>query len=49
LASAYRSVAALLVSVFLLLSGNGLLLTIIPLGARAHGHSEIEIGFLGSA
>lgn len=49
MASAYRSVAALLVSVFLLLSGNGLLLTIIPLGARAHGHSEIEIGFLGSA
>lgn len=47
--SAYRAVAALLVSVFLLLTGNGLLITVIPLAAKAHGHSEVEIGFLGSA
>ncbi|MEJ1161255.1 MFS transporter [Prosthecomicrobium sp. N25] len=47
--SAYRPVAALLVSVFVLLTGHGLLTTIVPLGARAHGASEVEVGLLGSA
>lgn len=49
MASAYRSVAALLVSVFLMLVANGVVTTTVPLAARAHGHSEIEIGLLGSA
>ena len=44
----YRSVAALLVSVTFFVTGGGLLMTIIPLGGRAHGFSERELGALGS-
>ncbi len=49
MASALRPVAALLISMFLVLVGNGLLGTILPLGAKAHGFSELQIGLLGSA
>lgn len=48
LPAVYRSVAALLVSVTFFVMGGGLLTTIIPLGGRAHGFSERELGAIGS-
>jgi MFS family permease len=44
----YRSIAALLLSVMLVVMGQGVLNTIVPLSAKAHHQSEVEIGFLGS-
>ncbi len=49
MASAYRSVAALLFSMFILLVGSGLLTTIVPVGAKQHGFTDVEIGLMGSA
>ncbi len=47
--TAYRSIAALLVSIMLVVMGQGILNTIVPLASRTHGYSETEIGLLGSA
>lgn len=46
---ALASILALLATVFLMLVGNGLASTIIPLRARAEGFSGEAIGLLGSA
>lgn len=45
----YRSIAALLLTVTLVVMGQGVLNTIVPLSAKAHHQSEVEIGLLGSA
>ncbi len=42
-------IMALLFSIGLLLVGQGLLLTLLPLRAQTHGFSPTEIGFTGSA
>lgn len=42
-------IMALLFSVALLLVGQGLLLTLLPLRAQTHGFTPTEIGFTGSA
>lgn len=47
--TAYRSIAALLFSITLVVMGQGILNTIVPLAAKIHGQSEIEIGLLGSS
>ena len=45
---AYSSIAALLVSVFLLIAGNGLISTLVPLRATLDGFPPIAIGIMGS-
>ena len=44
-----KSFAPLLLSVFLLVTGNGVLSTFIPLRARLEGFSDITIAFMGSS
>ena len=44
-----KSFAPLLLSVFLLVTGNGVLSTLIPLRARLEGFSDITIAFMGSS
>ena len=44
-----KSFAPLLLSVLLLVTGNGVLSTLIPLRARLEGFSDIEIGIVGSS
>lgn len=46
---AYRSVLALLVAVFFMVIGNGLLNTLVPIRAKLEGFDETGIGLLGSA
>lgn len=47
--SALASIAALLISVFILLAGSGLQATLIPLAAKGHAFSDLSIGFIGSS
>jgi len=47
--SAYASIAALLVSVFGVLAGNGLMTTLLPVRAGLEGFPAREIGLMGSA
>jgi MFS family permease len=46
---AYAQISALLVAVFILIAGNGLLTTLVPLSAVSSGFSDITIGFIGSS
>ena len=46
---AYGQVAALFVAVVVLIAGNGLLSTLVPLSASRLGFSELTIGLIGSA
>lgn len=46
--SALSSIAALLASVFLLISGNGLINTLVPLRGSLEGFSTVSIGLIGS-
>jgi MFS family permease len=46
---AYAQVSALLAAVFILIAGNGLSNTLIPLGATAAHFPPLSIGFIGSA
>lgn len=46
---AYGQVAALFAAVLVLIAGNGLLSTLVPLSALRQGFAEITIGFIGSA
>lgn len=46
---AWPSIIALLIAVFFMVMGSGILGTIIPLSAKAHGFGPAEIGLLGSA
>ncbi len=46
---AYAQVSALLASVFILIAGNGLFTTLVPLSATAAGFAPLTIGFIGSA
>ena len=46
---AASSLAALLVSVFVLITGNGVLNTLVPLRTKLDGFPELAIGFVGSA
>lgn len=46
---AASSLAALLVSVFVLITGNGLLNTLVPLRTKLDGFPELAIGLVGSA
>ncbi|MCP5157558.1 MAG: MFS transporter, partial [Ectothiorhodospiraceae bacterium] len=48
MSSAIASVAALLLSVAILLAGNGLLGTLLPVRAQLEGFSTVAIGALGS-
>lgn len=45
----YVSIAAVMATVFLMVIGNGLIGTLLPLRARLSSFSQAEIGFLGSA
>ena len=47
--SMQKSFRPLLLSVFLLVTGNGVLSTLIPLRARLEGFSDITIGLVGSS
>jgi MFS family permease len=47
--SAYASIAALLVSVFGVLAGNGVMTTLLPIRAQIEGFPGPDIGFMGSA
>jgi MFS family permease len=46
---AYAQVTALLLAVVILITGNGLLSTLVPLSALTAGFSELTIGVIGSA
>ncbi|MEA2928390.1 MAG: hypothetical protein QOG38_818 [Hyphomicrobiales bacterium] len=46
---AYAQVSALLAAVFILIAGNGLSNTLIPLGATAAAFPELSLGLIGSA
>jgi MFS family permease len=46
---AYAQVSALLTAVFILIAGNGLSNTLIPLSATAAAFPELSIGLIGSA
>lgn len=46
---AYAQVSALLAAVFILITGNGLSNTLIPLSATAAAFPPLSIGFIGSA
>ncbi len=43
------AIAALLVSVFLVIAGNGLVSTLVPLRAKLEAFPDVSIGLLGSA
>jgi MFS family permease len=47
--SSYASIAALLVAVFGVLAGNGVLSTLVPVRAEIEGFPQLVIGMLGSA
>lgn len=47
--SALGSIAALLISVFILLAGSGLQATLVPLAANDYGFSDLLIGMIGSS
>ncbi|MDR3497536.1 MAG: MFS transporter [Ancalomicrobiaceae bacterium] len=47
--TAYRPIVALNIAVMLVVTGQGLLNTIVPLSAKIRGYSEFEIGLLSSA
>jgi len=46
---AYAQVSALLAAVFILIAGNGLANTLIPLSATAASFPPLSIGLIGSA
>ena len=46
---AWSSIIALLIAVFFMVMGSGILGTLIPLSAKAHGFGPAEIGLLGSS
>ena len=46
--SAYSAIAALLASVFLLIGGNGLINTLVPVRGTLEGFSTFEVGLVGS-
>jgi MFS family permease len=46
--SAYAQVYALLAAVFILIAGNGLFTTLVPLAGTAAGFSALTLGFIGS-
>jgi len=46
---AYASIAALLVAVFGVLTGNGALTTLLPVRAQIEGFPALDIGLMGSA
>ena len=46
---AYAQVSALLVAVFILIAGNGLSNTLVPLSATAQSFPPLSIGLIGSA
>jgi len=47
--SAFASIAALLISVFILLVGSGLQATLVPLAANEYGFADVLIGVIGSS
>ena len=47
--AALSSIAALLTSVLLLIAGNGLINTLVPLRAKLEGFPDLALGLLGSA
>jgi MFS family permease len=47
--STYRPIAALLFSIMLVVMGQGIINTIVPLGAKIHNYGAFEISLLGSA
>ncbi|WP_436640410.1 MFS transporter [Microbaculum sp. FT89] len=47
--SALASIAALLISVFILLTGSGLQSTLVPLAATGYNFSDLAIGLIGSS
>ena len=49
MSTSYRSITAVLISVLVVIMGQGVLNTIVPLAAKAHGYRETEIGLLSSA
>jgi MFS family permease len=49
LRSSYASIAALLVAVFAVLAGNGVLTTLLPVRAELEGFPRLSIGMMGSA
>ena len=44
----YSAIAALLTSILIVVTGNGLLSTLVPLRAKVEGFSDISIGLIGS-
>ena len=49
MSTSYRSITAVLLSVLLVIMGQGVLNTIVPLAAKAYGYKEFELGLLSSA
>ncbi len=49
MAGVLRPITALLIGVAFLLTGHGLLLTVVPLRATAEAFGSVEVGLLGSA
>ena len=47
--SALAAIAALLLSVFILLAGSGLQATLVPLAGNGYGFSDLSIGLIGSS
>jgi len=47
--SALAAIAALLISVFILLAGSGLQTTLVPLAGKGFGFSDFAIGLIGSS
>jgi MFS family permease len=47
--SALASIAALLISVFILLAGSGLQSTLIPLAAKTYSFTDLSVGLIGSS
>ncbi len=47
--SALAAIAALLLSVFILLAGSGLQATLVPLAGNDYGFSDLSIGLIGSS
>jgi MFS family permease len=49
LRASYASIAALLIAVFGVLAGNGVLTTLVPVRAKLEGFPDVDIGLMGSA
>jgi hypothetical protein len=49
MSATFAQIAALLLSAAILLMGNGLQLTLLPLRAQVEAFSTIQIGIIGSA